>query len=276
MKSSLESVKYWSIKRSEFELSSFSSGSSFPPEMSEVIHTLESNRINKIIGSHIKGRFLDIGAGGGRWTLNFANKAHSIIALEPSEIYDILRERTAHLNNVKCKKMFFEEFETDILFDMVIISGVLMYITSHKEAEAFLMKALKFIKSGGYLILREPVSRKTRWNYDWKICQFKDDKELERSHYYEIIRAQKFYENVCNKMDFTKVACFISHASFFYNLRFRHQETRKRVQDLIGNLIHLKNYRYIQVYHKLAGKLEEILRYLINKRSIKVMIYKKL
>lgn len=276
MKGSVESVKYWSTKCSAFEFTNFSSGSSFPPEMSEVIHTLESDRINKIVGSHIKGRFLDIGAGGGRWTLNFANKAHSIIALEPSEIYNILRERTAHLNNVKCKKMFFEEFETDILFDIVIISGVLMYITSHKEAEAFLMKALKFIKSGGYLILREPMNRKTRWNYDWKICQFKDDKELECSHYYEIIRAQRFYENVCNEMGFTKVASFISHASFFYHLRFYHQETSKRVQDIIGNLIHLKNYRYIQVYNKLTGKLEEILRYLINMRCIKVMICKKL
>ncbi|MEM5787158.1 MAG: class I SAM-dependent methyltransferase, partial [Syntrophobacteraceae bacterium] len=160
--SSTKSIMLWSSKFSLFEPSIYESGGQYPEEIAEMINALETGSVASVVRPEPHWNMLDVGAGGGRWSISFSGRVGSVTALEPSAIFTILKERTEAFKNIVCHRKAFEEFAASSKFNLIIISGVLMYILEPLELEKILRKAVDLTENGGFLVLREPVARAER------------------------------------------------------------------------------------------------------------------
>ena len=84
----------WSSRYAAFETSVYESGGAYPPTLSEVISKIETCSVIDIVRPQLFHTMLDIGAGGGRWTLELANRVASVTALEPSNLFELLKNFT--------------------------------------------------------------------------------------------------------------------------------------------------------------------------------------
>lgn len=75
-----------SFKRSEHE----HQGSDYPTDVINFISRLEIESVVEHLDIQPHFTVLDIGAGGGRWTLTLAPKVASVTAVEPSDLFDLL------------------------------------------------------------------------------------------------------------------------------------------------------------------------------------------
>lgn len=99
-----------------------------------------------IRGKHIA----DVGAGSGRYTRMFhALGAHSILAMEPSSAFDILRANTADLDRIEYLQARADQIPAHG-FDWVFCIGVLQFIA---EPDASLQAMGKALGPGGKLFL---------------------------------------------------------------------------------------------------------------------------
>lgn len=92
----------------------------------------------------------DIGAGTGRYTLMFEKAgAKKIVAMEPSDAYEVLLENTSGLNSITCLKKRADEL-SESEFNLVFCIGVLQFIPDPVPA----LKAMRrSLKKGGKLFL---------------------------------------------------------------------------------------------------------------------------
>lgn len=267
----------WSSRYSAFKTSVYESGGAYPPHLSEVISKIELSSVIDIVQPKSSYTVLDIGAGGGRWTLELADKIQSITAIEPSDLFSILKQRTTQLPNVNCLNEPFETFVPEQLFHLVICSGVLVYLKDQEVADGFLMKALKCLRKGGYLILREPVARRMKYSLDWAFTD--DDAYFENGfatcQYWEVIRPEQYYTGICIHAGAKKMASFPSHAPFFYHLNLPTHTHTEYLRNLILKHITLGNLKKIVYYNRLLRKPYGFLRYLMNLRTMKIMIFQR-
>ncbi|KAL7077081.1 hypothetical protein ACQ4LE_004010 [Meloidogyne hapla] len=107
-----------------------------------------------------KDKFVvDIGAGIGRFTTEFAKKARKVVSTDfVASFIEKNRERNIAFNNVEWRvgdavSLEFDEGSIDIVFT----NWLLMYLADD-EAVQFLINAIKWLRPGGYLHLRESCS----------------------------------------------------------------------------------------------------------------------
>nr|CAD2180767.1 unnamed protein product [Meloidogyne enterolobii] len=107
-----------------------------------------------------KNKFVvDIGAGIGRFTTEFAKKARKVVSTDfVASFIEKNRERNVAFNNIEWRvgdavKLDFEEGSIDIVFT----NWLLMYLVDEEVVE-FLINAIKWLRPGGYLHLRESCS----------------------------------------------------------------------------------------------------------------------
>uniref|UniRef100_A0A914LUS3 phosphoethanolamine N-methyltransferase n=1 Tax=Meloidogyne incognita TaxID=6306 RepID=A0A914LUS3_MELIC len=111
-----------------------------------------------------KNKFVvDIGAGIGlvilRFTTEFAKKARKVVSTDfVASFIEKNRERNVAFNNIEWRvgdavKLDFEEGSIDIVFT----NWLLMYLVD-EEVVQFLINAIKWLRPGGYLHLRESCS----------------------------------------------------------------------------------------------------------------------
>lgn len=270
-------IDFWSSKSETFESNLYSSGSSiYPSEFAEVISKIETCSVTEIVSPCKHHKVLDVGAGGGRWTLAFADITHSVVAMEPSRIYRFLKERCAKFRNVTCLNQSFEEFVPDTLFDLVIISGILTYIEDEEEVKKFVQKATRLVEKQGYLILRELVAKRTRYNFDWTFTDKIDHQMLENSEYWEVIRKENYYVKLCTALGMKKVVSFPSHVPFFFDFNLPSKTATNYIRNLAESVICMPNFKYIYYYNKFFRKPYGFFRYLMNLRSMKILIFQRL
>jgi 2-polyprenyl-3-methyl-5-hydroxy-6-metoxy-1,4-benzoquinol methylase len=143
----LKTDHLWSSRFSAFERSIYEFGGSYPPQLSELIsNKIEISSILDRVDIKPDHRMLDIGAGGGRWILELADRAASVTALEPSDLYELLKNRNSHCKKVTCLKQAFEDFTLRERFDLVICSGVLVCLKDQELAQNFHIKAVVDLK----------------------------------------------------------------------------------------------------------------------------------
>jgi len=99
------------------------------------LEALESLCSPLMKNSDIKNKIIaDVGAGTGRYTLMFYKAgAKKIIALEPSDAYDVLLKNTSGIDEIKCLKKRADEISGNE-FDLVFCIGVLQFIPDPLQA----------------------------------------------------------------------------------------------------------------------------------------------
>lgn len=243
----------YSSRLKSFELSQHEhQGSDYQPDVIELISRLEIESVLEMLYIEPHFNVLDIGAGGGRWTLALADKVASVTAVEPSALYDLLRSRTKGFGNVNCICRAFEDFELTQQYDLVIIYGTLMYVPTDQHAQAFTSKAAKGVSDGGYLVLGEAIARRHKYTTDWQ----QTPKELFESilpncHYWVVLRPEKFYSDVCKTNHLSLISKFESHAPLFGN---------SRLWPVVKSL----GWSTIYTYNRACRNLYRRLKYLLD------------
>lgn len=273
----LKTDHLWSSRFSAFEKSIHESGGSYPPILSELISKIEISSVLEIVETNPNYRMLDIGAGGGRWTFAFAERVKSITALEPSQLFQLLKQRSRQYENVTCLKQPFETYVASDPFHLVVCSGVLVYIRDQEEADNLLTKATKSLQKGGYLVLREPVARTKKYLIDWVITndELVFQKRFDKCGYWEIIRPENHYEEVCKNAQAEKISSFPCHAPFFYHLSLPNRLLNERLKEFVSLHITLANFEKIRKYNRLFRTPYGIFRHLLGLRTMRLMIFKK-
>lgn len=266
----MDSIKIWNERWLHFNTSLYSSGSSIPAPIAEIFHIYEKHLVNKALNTDPAMKVLDVGAGSGRWTTTFAPKVAKVVAIEPTNAYYLLKKNIACFTNVECIKKSFDEYKSEEKFDLVIISGVLMYINDQTECDTFLSNALKMIAPGGHLVLREPVGRNR------KCKTFKNGQNNGISNcinYMEITRPQEYYDRICCSYDFKLLQSIPVHATVLYHLHV--PLLNKIYQDLMLKLFSRRHLAFWYLYNACFSRLEGFIRLVLNIPKIYIMFYRK-
>uniref|UniRef100_A0A914C8H3 phosphoethanolamine N-methyltransferase n=1 Tax=Acrobeloides nanus TaxID=290746 RepID=A0A914C8H3_9BILA len=103
---------------------------------------------------------VDIGAGIGRFTSVFAEKARHVVSTDFIESFILKnRERNAHFNNITFKVADAIHLELpSSSVDLVFTNWLLMYL-SDSETLQFLLNVLRWLRPDGYVKLRESCSQ---------------------------------------------------------------------------------------------------------------------
>ncbi|KAF7634704.1 hypothetical protein Mgra_00005851 [Meloidogyne graminicola] len=143
---------------------------------------------------------VDIGAGIGRFTTEFAKKAKKVVSTDfVASFIEKNREKNASFNNIEWRvgDAVGLEFEEESI-DMVFTNWLLMYL-SDEEVVQFLIKAIKWLKPGGYLHLREscsePSSKKSNNSLHSNLDFTNPTKYRFSSAYINLLKSIKFKNN---------------------------------------------------------------------------------
>jgi cyclopropane fatty-acyl-phospholipid synthase-like methyltransferase len=270
-------IDHFSSKIERFSQCRFYSGATWESaQFAEVASHLEIQAIFEWIPLSKSCRVLDIGAGGGRWSLALVNTVESITAIEPSDAFETLRERLSSFKNARCVKQPFEEFLDDKPYDLIIISGVLMYILEPNHLKKFLSKVAGMLKDSGYLVLREPVvARGERIKMDQVYKKSWSQAELDKCRYLEIIRPKILYASICRSLGLQTVALFASHAPIIKESIFRLKFIRNLHDRVNERFVCMGNIKYLIIAHRLLRKPYLWLGMLSNKQTMTILIFRK-
>lgn len=247
------------------------------PEFLQMISELEIASVLASIPISPKFHVLDIGAGGGRWSLAFLGRVTSVTALEPSPLYKILAKRLIPHHNVRVFNQSLEEFKTDKSYDLIVIYGTLMYLIENNHVNFFLQKAASLVKDGGFLVLGEAISKSTKYMVDWQYVQVRQDLETQfkNCRYWEIIRNEQFYISTCKKHGLKLRTSFLSHTPFFYHLPIKNKNIQEKWRKFLINCLSVGNISHVKIYNKMFRKISEILLKSFDKRYMKIFIFQK-
>ena len=270
-------IDHFSSKVEQFSQCPFYSGATWwSARFAEVANHLETSSIFQWIPLSMTFRALDIGAGGGRWSLSLVNTVGAITAIEPSDAFESLSERLSGFKNVRCVHQSFEEFRDEEPYDLAIISGVLMYILEPDHLKSFLAKVVEMLKDSGYLVLREPiVARGERVKLGRVYKKSWSRSELEKYKYLEIVRPKTSYVSLCEGLGLRKVAQFASHAPVIKDPMLGIRILRDLYDRLNERFVSMDNIRYLRIAHRLLRKPYLWLGMLLNKQTMTIMIFQK-
>lgn len=268
----MDSVDIWNQRYRNFENSVHSSGRACSPNCAHLRHLQEKRRIFKAIPINKSMVVLDIGAGGGRWSTEFSKKVRKVYAIEPSDSFKILQANTSLCKNIECDHVDFYRFHSEQKYDIILISGLLMYILDNSRCEMFLNKASTMLRNCGYLVLREPVSRSTIYKYGGTRHGYYSVRKIGNFVYFDISRKKKVYEDVCEQLGMKLVKVFAGPVTLFEG---RMIFNRYSIQEMLIRLLSRRRYRLWYFYNDLFGRIEELVRYTFNMPAIKILIFKK-
>ena len=117
----------------------------------------ETERIFSLLTLSPDMRLLDLGAGCGQWAVRFAPLLKEVVAVERvPALCEIGAAEAARrgLDNIRFVNRSAEDFRSKETFDLVLISGLFMYLND-QQAEAVAAGVPGHLAAGGRLLLRE-------------------------------------------------------------------------------------------------------------------------
>lgn len=153
---------FWEARGDKYKEVPFESLSNFeenPQTLSERIAAEQELVFSKLILNKHQ-TILDLGAGVGQWAFRFAPLVERVVAVEfaLSQI-EIARQETVKraITNIDFIHASAESFLTNELFDVVFISGLIVYL-NEKQLDQLVLNIKRMLKPHGVLFLREPSS----------------------------------------------------------------------------------------------------------------------
>ncbi|MCA9742826.1 class I SAM-dependent methyltransferase [candidate division KSB1 bacterium] len=130
------------------------------PELAAYLDRAERKHLFKVINVSPEMHVLDLGCGTGRWAFEFARKCKRVTAVDFAEGMVWRAQSTAEelgLNNIDFQVASVSDFKTDDKFDIILISGVLVYFDD-ETLGTIISSVKKLLKPGGKIISRETVA----------------------------------------------------------------------------------------------------------------------
>ena len=144
------------LQRNEMLYKFFDEDSRLKSKFGTVEKLTTIREIDKVINLNTK--MLDIGAGTGVYTINYADKVSEIYAFEPAENNFLkLNEnlKNYNFNNVITKQLNSLELEIlpDDYFDIVLLFGPLYHLSNKEHQLKTLNDAIRVCKNGGHIFI---------------------------------------------------------------------------------------------------------------------------
>ncbi len=160
------------------------------PDLAKARDEQEKSCILPQLGITGNERVLDIGCGVGRWADILVGRTSTYVGIDFSEgLVDIARKRFSSKNPAEISFKVMDAREVKTLqgeFDLVIVSGVLLYLNDD-DCQKVLQDIADFTNSTATIYIREPVATEERLTLNNFMSQ-----ELE-SEYSAIYRSEKSY-----------------------------------------------------------------------------------
>lgn len=141
---------------------------------------------------------LDLGAGAGQWAFRFAERgAQRVLAVEYASTMaetGLAEGRQRGLEQVSYQVCAAETFETEEAFDLVFISGLVLYLNDD-QVEALLPRLHRFVKPGGLLMVRDGTGVDRRHEINDRYS------EHLQAHYSAIYRTRDQYVEAITRGD---------------------------------------------------------------------------
>lgn len=166
---------------------------------------------------------LDLGAGYGTWTYNFAKQVKMVHAVD--YIHNMVkigekRARDENITNIKFFESSVQDFTSDIKYDLVLLSGICLYLND-ADMRQMLKKMEKYTKIGTAVVLRDSTGIKARYTIE------KEYSERLKAMYSATYRTRDEYVAMFKKIGFvlSKDEDMFEEGSPLN----RHKETRLRI-----------------------------------------------
>jgi SAM-dependent methyltransferase len=134
------------------------------PEIARERHKSEVTKIRKSLCITTESKILDIGCGVGRWAFEFLDTSPRYVGTDFSqELIDIAKERFKGSTNFRFHTLSAQDTNYASIeekFDLVIISGVLLYLNDDDVKKVF--DNLETLLPEGKIYIREPIGLETR------------------------------------------------------------------------------------------------------------------
>lgn len=121
----------------------------------------------------------DIGAGAGFWSEYFSKRISKVYSVEYVKAFcDAIKSK--NIFNIEVINSSCEAFTSDVKADVVFLSGIIAYLTED-IADKLIKNIASYIKPGGYVFLREPISL---LDDDYSVDKFSDEIGADYQAYY--------------------------------------------------------------------------------------------
>ncbi len=127
------------------------------PELADYVHRAEKRHLFRVLKP--RGRVLDLGCGTGRWAFEFAPHCDYVLGVDFAEGMIRRAQEEAQrrqMRNVEFRVGSVESFRSEETFDIIILSGVLVYFPDDALA-AVLQNVAAMLNPGGVVVSRETV-----------------------------------------------------------------------------------------------------------------------
>ncbi len=136
------------------------------PELLSKKIKAEKDKVMKIVNLDSSMRVLDLGSGAGQWSFCFSKHVNRVVAVEYTQnMCNLARDEAKKnsVNNVDFINIAAQDYKTNMKFDLVYISGLLIYLND-KECNTLLSQCVKYLKHGGRLVLRDGTGVNSRYD----------------------------------------------------------------------------------------------------------------
>jgi len=168
------------------------------PALLEMKVQAEKAKIMGMVSLNPASRVLDLGAGAGQWSFRFAEQAEDVVAVEYSgEMLELARNERERLgtDNVTLVQMTAQDYVSEKPFDLVFISGLLIYLAD-EDCEKLAAQCADNTLSGGILILRDGTGILGRYEINNRFS------EALNAHYSAIYRTAEDYVSLFERHGF--------------------------------------------------------------------------
>lgn len=149
-----ESQKFW-----EKQSTNYKTAFEELDELANYLDKTEKRHLLKIVKTKPSFKVLDLGCGTGRWAFEFAKSCEKVVAVDFAKgMIDRAKEEAKKLGftNIEFGVAGVEDFASNEKFDIIIISGVLVYFEDEKLIP-ILKNVKKYLAPNGVLVSRETV-----------------------------------------------------------------------------------------------------------------------
>lgn len=212
------------------------------PAISDYRDLTEKKHLFNILSLDRRMHVLDLGGGTGRWAIELAKKAAKVMLVDFSYSLLNIGKRQAQrlgITNIDFIESSIQDFCCDQKFDLIILSGVLMYI-NQDDLDKVAKNINIMLKSGGRLVLREGIS------LNGTVSQIEEYAQELKSEYSVIWREPKEYIDKFGRfftLEYTNDAFPYLIPVFFYKRLIPVMlKKNKFLQVMLKNLLFLQSF----------------------------------